>query len=244
MEQKRAFLTAEWRHLLMINYEIDPVFLAPYVPQGTELDQWGGRTYVSMVGFMFLNTKVLGVKVPWHVNFEEVNLRFYVRRWDGEAWRRGVVFIKELVPRLAIASMARAFYNENYVALPMRHTWLENQPNGENVAAYLWRFERRWHYMRARTVGQAKPLTAGSEEEFITEHYWGYAVQRDGGTVEYQVEHPPWNVWAVKDVVFDCDIASLYGTEFEQALQAEPISAFVADGSPVTVRQGRRLELE
>ncbi|HTO08358.1 MAG TPA: DUF2071 domain-containing protein, partial [Myxococcota bacterium] len=117
-----VFLTAEWRDLAMLNYEIDPAVLEPRVPAGTELDAWSGRTFVSVVGFRFLRTRVLGVPVPYHVDFDEVNLRFYVRRKSGADWRRGVVFVKEIVPRRAIALVARVAYAENYVAHPMRHS--------------------------------------------------------------------------------------------------------------------------
>src|SRR3954468_20670393 len=117
----RIFLAAEWRYLAMLNYQVDPAILHPHLPRGTELDIWNGRHYISLVGFRFLNTRVLGVPIPFHRNFEEVNLRFYVRRKGPEGWRRGVVFIAEIVPRFAIAAVARLFYNENYVALPTRH---------------------------------------------------------------------------------------------------------------------------
>jgi len=116
------FLRADWRYLAMLNYEIDPRVLEPLVPTGTELDSFGGKTYASMVGFLFLNTRVLGVPVPFHRNLEEVNLRFYVRRHvDGE-YRRGVVFVRELVPRRAIAWIANVVYGENYAAVSMAHS--------------------------------------------------------------------------------------------------------------------------
>ena len=118
---KRPFLTAQWRHLAILNYLVEPSLLGGLVPRGTELDAWQGRTYVSVVGFLFLNTRILGVPVPFHRHFEEVNLRFYVRREAEDGWRRGVVFVKELVPKRAIAWVARAVYNENYVAVPMGH---------------------------------------------------------------------------------------------------------------------------
>jgi uncharacterized protein YqjF (DUF2071 family) len=101
----RVFLTAEWRNLAMLNYEVDQSLLLPFVPSGTTLDQWEGKTYVSLVGFRFLKTRVLGLPVPFHTNFDEVNLRFYVRRRIAGDVRRGVVFIREIVPRWAIASL-------------------------------------------------------------------------------------------------------------------------------------------
>lgn len=234
------FLTAEWRWLVMLNYAVDPALLRPLVPAGTELDEWGGVTYASIVGFLFQRTKVLGIPIPFHRDFEELNLRFYVRRKGPEGWRRGVVFVKEVVPRVAIAAVARWIYGENYVALPMRHR-VELSPRTGGSVEYGWRTGGRWASVRAEVRGPARPLVEGSEEEFITEHYWGYAAQRDGGCVEYQVEHPRWNVWRAEQAVLDCDVAALYGPAFAGPLSAPPRSALVADGSPIIVRQGRRI---
>ena len=237
----RKFLTAEWRYLAMLNYEIDPACLLSYVPNGTELDSWNGKTFVSMVGFLFLNTKLLGWSIPFHRSFEEINLRFYVRRSGPEGWRRGVVFIKEIVPRAAIAGVARRVYNENYVALPMRHEVTASFAPPSLVVDYSWRFKEKWNQLQVRTKGDLQPITPGSEEEFITEHYWGYAAQRDGGCVEYQVEHPRWRVWQVGESVLDCDVSGLYGDVFVESLRAAPSSAFLAEGSAVVVRRGVKL---
>ena len=235
------FLTAQWRDLAMLNYEVDPAVLAPLVPIGTELDLWEGRALISVVGFHFRRTRVLGLAIPFHVNFEEVNLRFYVRREGAEGLRRGVVFVKEIVPRAAIAWVARTLYNENYVALPMRHT-VENRPGDAPCSVeYGWRFGGRWSRVRIVTNGRPEIPPADSEATFITEHYWGYARQRDGGTVEYRVEHPQWRVSAATESFFECDVAALYGAPFAAALSRPPVSAFLADGSAVTVRRGVRL---
>lgn len=239
----KEFLTAEWRNLAMINYEIDPAILQPMVPRGTELDTWQGKTFISEVGFLFLNTRVAGVAIPFHRNFEEINLRFYVRRKAEDGWRRGVVFVKEIVPRLAIATVARVVYNENYVARRMWHgtDLSETSFTKTGVVEYGWMEKTGRNFLRVRATGKAEPLVAGSEEEFITEHYWGYAAQRDGGTVEYQVEHPSWNVWQVSQAEFDCDVELVYGEQFAEALRGKPSSVFVADGSPIIVRKGVRL---
>ena len=242
MKQAPVFLTGQWKYLAMLNYEIDPAILQRRVPRGTELDRWNGKTMVSIVGFMFLETRVLGIKIPFHVRFEEVNLRFYVRRKAEDGWRRGVVFIKEIVPRRAIAIGARIFYNENYIARPMRHrVELDESTVEHGVVEYGWRTGSRWNRLRAETAGAARPLVDGSEAEFITEHYWGYAAQRDGGTIEYQVEHPRWLVWEATERQFDCDLGAVYGAEFAEALSARSSSAFVALGSDITVRRGVRI---
>jgi uncharacterized protein YqjF (DUF2071 family) len=238
-----VFLTAEWRWLAMLNWEIDPGVLRPRIPRGTELDSWQGRTFVSVVGFRFLGTRLAGWPVPFHRDFDEVNLRFYVRRRSLDGWRRGVVFVREIVPRWAIAAVARLVYNENYVALPMRHRLdAPGGESGEGVVEYSWRHAGRWHGLRVEIASPARRAEPGSQSEFITEHYWGYAVQRDGGTVEYRVEHVPWLVSHAGGATLDCDVEALYGREFVPALAAAPASAFIAVGSPVTVRRGLPLE--
>jgi uncharacterized protein YqjF (DUF2071 family) len=229
-----AFLRAAWRNLLMINFAIDPDVVRPFVPRGTELDQWNGTTFVSIVGFQFLNTRLLGVPVPCHRDFDEVNLRFYVgRQLDGD-WRRGVVFIKEIVPKRMVALIARRVYNENYVRLPMR----SHVDAAAGSIRYGWRDCGRWQSASGQFHGEPAFVRDGSEEEFITEHYWGYTRQIDGSTAEYQVEHPRWRVWSCVDAKVDCDVATLYGEPFVTALEGRPTSAFVADGSDVIVRRG------
>ena len=243
MISRSTFLTAEWRHLAMLNFEVDPTSVRPLVPTGTELDDWRGRTFVSLVGFLFLNTRVIGMRIPLHRNFEEVNLRFYVRRKASEGWRRAVVFIKELVPRIAIAVTARTMYGENYVAVPMSHRIEVASQGAEAVrhVSYRWWFKGREHAIHVTARGEAREIAAGGEEEFITEHYWGYARQRNGSTLEYRVEHPRWRVWAAQEARLDCDVATLYGDRFAACLKSPPASAFLADGSEVAVLKGRRL---
>lgn len=213
------------------------------MPRGTELDGWQGHTYLSVVGFLFLDTRVLGVPIPFHRNFEEVNLRFYVRRKADDGWRRAVVFVKEIVPRPAIAWVARVRYNENYIARPMDHEIVYDPHNPEQVASvtYRWHMAGRAHHLSLSAAGSPQPLVPGSQEEFIAEHYWGYAVQRDGSTVEYQVVHPPWRVVPAVQAGFDCDVRQVYGEKYVEALGAPPVSAFLANGSEVTVSKGVRL---
>jgi uncharacterized protein YqjF (DUF2071 family) len=230
----RTFLTAEWRHLAMLNYAVDPAVLKRFVPSGTELDSYQGDYFVSVVGFRFLNTRVLGWCFPFHRNFEEVNLRFYVRRRATEGWRRGVVFIRELVSRVAIAFVARACYGEPYSALPMRHK-IDTRPQGICVE-YGWQRQGKWESLRAAANGRAEPVANGSLEEFITEHYWGYTALKAACT-EYQVEHPRWRVWRAVEATLDADVSTLYGGAFAQSLSSRPASAFIADGSDVIVRR-------
>ena len=236
--RERPFLTAQWRHLAMLNFEIDPKVLQPYVPVGTELDSWQGRTFMSVVGFLFLETRVWGVPIPYHRDFEEVNLRFYVRRRADEGWRRAVVFVKEIVPRAAIALTARLLYGENYVALKMQHS-IDDAPRAKSVS-YRWWLDGQEHRIGMSVAGEAQDVKEGSEQEFITEHYWGY-VHGGGRTTEYHVEHPRWRVSPAMSARLECDVAALYGTQFVEFLNAAPTSAFLADGSEVAVSRGVKL---
>ena len=231
----RPFLSAEWRDLAMLNYAVSPDLLHPLVPSGTELDDWHGTTYLSVVGFRFVSTRVLGFPIPGHRDFEEVNLRFYVRRHAPDGWRRGVVFIKELVPRRAIAWVARAWYNEPYRALPMRHAIDRSRSDGSTAVHYEWKTERQWEGVRVVTDGSSAPLESGSEAEFITEHYWGYTRQRNGSTLEHQVTHPSWRVTPCRSAELYANVSMLYGSPFETVLSASPQSAFLAEGSAIVV---------
>ena len=237
-----VFLTAEWRHLLMLNFPIEPKALQEHIPKGTELDHWEGTTYVSLVGFLFLETKVKGVTIPFHRNFEEINLRFYVRSRGPEGWRRGVVFVREVVPKQAIALLARMLYNENYMACPTRSSVID--PSGDTTGSveYGWRPDGQWLSIGVEFSGEPSLPGKNSLEKFITEHYWGYSTQRDGGTVEYQVEHPQWKVWQASENKLDGDLNGFYGPEFAGIFESPPSSSFVADGSHVTVHNGNRME--
>lgn len=228
----KPFLTANWRYLAMMNFVVDPALLAPRMPIGTELDFHEGATFLSVVGFLFLDTRVMGVPVPLHRDFEELNLRFYVRRETNEGWRRGVAFIRELVPRQAIASVARVFYGEPYVAVPMRHDIVHR--DGRVEVTYEWRRGKKWDRLAMSAAGEPTTTAVGSHAEFITEHYWGYTALRDRSS-EYRVTHPRWRVWTAETSEFRADIADLYGSEFVEPLSAAPTSALIAEGSDVQV---------
>jgi uncharacterized protein YqjF (DUF2071 family) len=238
MDHPKPFLTAQWRNLAMLNFEIAREILEPLVPPGTVLDTYKGKTYVSVVGFLFQDTRLKGVPIPFHRNFEEVNLRFYVRHFSGEDWRRGVVFIKEIVSSVAIAATARIVYNENYVVMEMSHRIEKLHGSDRLSVGYRWRLREKWNYLQAIAGGEPSDPATGSREEFITDHHWGYARQRDGSCIEYHVEHPRWPVRRATEYVFDCDVAAIYGGEFVPALSAAPASAFLIEGSTVSVHQG------
>jgi uncharacterized protein len=240
MPERRVFLSAEWRDLVMLNYEVDPAILRPYVPRGVEPDTFNGRTFVSLVGFQFLRTKLCGfLAVPFHSNFDEVNLRFYVRRLEGSEIRRGVVFVRELVPRMAIARFARLMYGEKYDSCPMQHR-IERNAHGL-AAEYAWEWRGEHFRLSAAAEGEPRRVAEGTLENFITEHYWGYSAKSASQSIEYRVSHDPWRVWVSTNAAFEGDAAALYGPEFAEILRRAPASAFLAEGSPVLVHTGRRI---
>ncbi len=241
LHTQRVFLTAEWRDLLMLNYEVDPGLVLRHVPSGTELDSFGGKTYVSVVGFKFCRTRLLGrFAIPYHSDFNEVNLRFYVRRRVRGELRRGVVFIVEVVPKRMVAFVARRLYGENYMCSPMNHSC---ESEGANKAlAFRWQIGGRWCGIAARSVGVPAPPLEGSLQQFITEHYWGYSLQPDGGCIEYQVAHAPWRLWTTESAELTGDTSYVYGSELAKVVQRRPDSAFIAEGSPVTVYRGEKVQ--
>jgi uncharacterized protein YqjF (DUF2071 family) len=226
----------------MLNYEVDPAVLSPLLPAGTQLDLWEGRALASVVGFLFRKTRLLGLPVPFHTQFEEINLRFYVLRQEMGETRRGVTFIKEIVPRVWIARMARWLYGENYVSMPTRRTIEEHKGRlcPEGLVEYTWRHRGGLNRLGGLALGDPQPLEPKSEEEFISEHYWGYTRLGPKKTGEYRVEHPAWRVWAVAQPYLLCNVKEMYGSAFEPFLHRRPRSAFLAEGSKVAVGWKRR----
>jgi uncharacterized protein len=233
----KTFLQAEWRKLAMANYSVDEKVLVNYLPNKTELDLWNGTCYVSLVGFIFQKTKLLGLKIPFHTNFEEVNLRFYVRYKDEGEWKRGVVFIKEIVPKPALTFVANTIYKENYETMPMKHVW---ETSANLTVEYQWK-KKRWNSFKVITEPMATSIEANSEEEFITEHYWGYTKFNDVKTSEYGVEHPKWEIYKTIDYAIDVDFGSVYGNEFDFLNREKPKSVFLAEGSKIKVKAGKFL---
>lgn len=235
-----SFLKAEWRKLIIANYVVDPKLLESHVPFGTELDLWKDKCYVSLVGFMFLNTKLLGIRIPFHSNFEEVNLRFYVKRFDGKEWKRGVVFIKEIVPKWALTFVANTVYKENYETMPMEHSWQENDTN--RTIEYRWKKNNKWNTFKVEAEINASHIPKGSESEFITEHYWGYAHVNSERSNEYEVTHPRWEGYTVLKTEIDIDFGSVYGAEFQFLDNETPSSVMLAEGSEITVEGKTKLK--
>lgn len=231
----KKFLTAKWQNLIMANYVVDAKLLEAFVPYQTELDLWEGKCYISLVGFLFKDTRVLGLPIPWHINFEEVNLRFYVKHKDetGE-WKRGVVFIKEIVPKPAISWVANSLYGEHYHTMQMDHRFAQSETNRE--VTYRWKYQGDWNHIQVKTALEPLNIQEGSEAEFITEHYWGYTRLGPTKTSEYEVVHPKWQVYTVEEYDIQCDVENIYGKAFVGPLSQEPASIFMAEGSEVAVR--------
>lgn len=234
-----SFLKAEWRKLLMVNYKINPNLLEAYVPFGTQLDLYKGECYVSLIGFMFLNTRLLGIKVPFHTDFEEVNLRFYVKRLDEGTWKRGVVFIKEIVPKPALTWVANTVYNENYQTMPMRHSW--NKKDNQLGIEYKWQKSGVWHSISAVTETTPTIIEPGSKTEFITEHYWGYAKVSGSLTNEYEVTHPRWMQYKIQSYDVHVDFDDVYGKSFGFLSHQRPDSVLLAEGSEITVESKTKI---
>lgn len=234
------FLKAYWQNLIVANYIVTPEVLKDYLPKGTELDIWNGNCYVSLVGFMFKNTRVLGIKIPNHVNFEEVNLRFYVKRYENGQWKRGVVFIKEIVPKKAITFVANTIYKEHYETSQMSHlVKLETEILKVN---YKWKSPNCKNCIEINAYDFKNSLPENSEAEFILEHYFGYTKYDNHTTYEYEVLHPKWQHYHIKNFKIDVDFADVYGNNFEFLNHIQPTSVFLAEGSEISVGNKRKIE--
>lgn len=236
-----SFLQAEWRKLAFVNYVVDKNVLSTYLPAGTEFDLWKGKCFVSLVGMMFKNTRLLGVKVPYHIDFEEVNLRFYVKRLENGVYKKGVVFVKEIVPKSALTFVAKSIYNENYETLPMQHSW--NLGGDENDIEYRFKKQGKWNSISVRTGSKSTSIEQDSEAEFIIERYWGYAEVDRNKSYEYEVKHSRWDVYGVADYQIDVDFGSVYGKEFDFLNSLNPTSVMLTEGSLVTIENRRKIKV-
>jgi len=232
-----VFLTARWQHIVLANYAVDQKILQEYIPSGTELDSLEGETYVSLVGFLFAGTRIMGVSIPFHGLFEEVNLRFYVRRKVEGEWRRGVVFIKELVPKWAVTKVARWVYHENYATLRMGHRIEFDHTQAAQEITYTWESRASACKMNADLRG-ARDASSDEHARFFADHYWGYSRRNDSKTIEYQVEHPPWELREPVRFQLAGDLLGTYSRVFSEALSGGPQSVIVAEGSEICVHRG------
>ncbi|MBA3680468.1 MAG: DUF2071 domain-containing protein [Bacteroidetes bacterium] len=233
-----VFLKAEWRKLILVNYKIDKAVLKRYMPSHVEMDEWNDTCYISLVGFMFLNTSIKGLKIPLHVNFEEINLRFYVKHKENGVYKRGVIFIKEIVPKYAITLVANTFYKEKYQTFRTGHKWKVVEADQE----IMYEFKKdKWHTMSVVAGKEKQPILFGSEEEFITEHYWGYTKINESKTIEYAVEHPRWEMYPVSSYKIDVNFKDVYGDDFAFLEKEKPVSVMLAEGSEIIIRSGKVL---
>jgi len=232
-----TFLSARWENLIMANYEVNPDLLKPYLPAGVELDFYGNKTYVSLVGFMFKKTRLFNFPIPLLGTFEEINLRFYVKRTEGNIIKRGVVFINETVPYKPVAWLANKLYKEHYISIPTKS--LIAISDSEKNINYEWKINKRWNHISVNATMVNKPMLPLSIEEFIFEHYYGYTKIDSEHSQEYKVNHPRWQVNTVIDHSIDCDFKAMYGNDFSFLNNSQPNSVIVAEGSAVTINWKR-----
>jgi uncharacterized protein YqjF (DUF2071 family) len=231
------FLKANWENIIMANYEIDPKILSPFLPKGVELDLFNDKCYISLVGFMFKNTKLFNVPIPFFGNFEEINLRFYVKREEGTVLKRGVVFINETIPYPIVAWVANKLYNEHYTVVPTKHEIITGE-SSKNLK-FEWLLNQKWNSIAVTTATTSEKMKPNSLESYIYEHYYGYTKINENKTEEYKLQHPSWKVSKVLDYKIECDFEAMYGKSFSVLNQAKPEAVFIADGSAVGIEWKR-----
>lgn len=233
-EAMKPFLTAEWTHLTNITYAVDPSCLEPYLPRGLELDTIDGKAFVSLVPFNFFNTRIKGIKVPFHVNFPEMNLRFYVKHKE----RRGVVFVREYVPRFFVAFIANTVYNERYSIARMKN--ILDVSHGEITMRYEIRLRGKEYFIEVNAANDPWLPGENSPEHFFKEHDLGFT-SANGKTSYYVVEHPLWEAYPLRSVEMNIDFAALFGREWEFLNAEEPYRTMFIKGSPVKVFERQQL---
>lgn len=227
-----SLLTCEWRKLAFANYIVPPEILEKYLPAHTKLDYHNGNCFVSLVGFQFEDVKIAGVKVPFHTHFEEINLRFYVKRFDGTEWRKGTVFISEIADKAALSTLANAVFHENYQTLPTRQRIKEDKDSLS--VRYELEYEDEWQHFQVKSNTLATPVVKDSEADFLIHRFWGYGIHNEDETNEYKISHPDWPIYSVEEYSIAIDFSRVFGSEFNILSSATPHSVILAEGSPVS----------
>lgn len=231
-----TFLRANWENLIMANYEIEPSTLAPYLPKGVELDFYNNKTYVSLVGFMFKNTRLFELPIPFFGSFEEINLRFYVKKIENRKIKKGVVFINETVPFKIVALLANKLYKEHYISIPTKNS-IDITENKD--IKFEWKINDRWNSLAVKSDTNKYKIEQGTIEEFIFERYFGFTKLSDISTQEYKIHHPKWMTHKILNSKIDCDFRSMYGDSFSILNNQTPDSILLAEGSQVSVNWKR-----
>jgi len=231
-----TFLRANWENLIMANYEIEPSTLAPYLPKGVELDFYNNKTYVSLVGFMFKNTRLFGLPIPFFGSFEEINLRFYVKKIENRKTKKGVVFINETVPFKIVALLANKLYKEHYISIPTKNS-IDITENKD--IKFEWKINDRWNSLAVKSDTNKYKIEQGTIEEFIFERYFGFTKLSASSTQEYKIHHPKWMTHKILNSQIDCDFRSMYGDSFSILNNQTPESILLAEGSQVSVNWKR-----
>ena len=217
----------------MVNYEIDPSYLVPYLPNGVELDYYKGKTYISLVGFLFKNTSLFKLPIPFFHTFEEVNLRFYVVRKEGDKLKRGVVFINETVPSKIVAFVANKLYKEHYTAVATKRKWTIDDKI--KTIEYQWKVNGVWNNIKVDASVESIKMSPDSMEHFIFEHYFGYTKVNTSQSIEYKINHPSWEINAINNYDINCDFEKFYGKPFSVLNTSKPQSVMLALGSDISV---------
>jgi uncharacterized protein len=232
MKPDKLFLSAKWENLILITYDVDPGVLEPHMPHGLELDIANGRAFVSLVAFNFIDTRVKGFKIPFHVNFPEINLRFYVKN----KMKRGVIFISEFVPRLAISFIANKFYNEKYRIAKMKSSSILT--NSKILLEHKILLNKKEYFIAIEADNSPYLPEINSIEHFFKEHQWGFGTSRTGKTLIYKVEHPFWEIFPVIKFDQNFDFGAIYGNQWEFLNEKQPYNIICAKGSAVKVFEG------
>lgn len=227
-----TFLRANWENLIMANYEMEPTALVPYLPKGVELDFYNNKTYVSLVGFMFKKTRLFGVPIPFFGSFEEINLRFYVKKIEDGKIKKGVVFINETVPFKIVALLANKLYKEHYISIPTKNSIKIAE---HKQIKYEWKINDKWNSIAVKSDTNKYTIEKATIEEFIFERYFGFTKISNSSTQEYQIRHPKWMTHKMLDTHIDCDFKSMYGDAFSGLSNQTPDSIILAEGSQVSV---------
>ena len=234
---RKTLYAAEWREIVVINFEIDPKLLRNFIPPKTELDFFNETSFVTLMARACKNVKPYGWPIVFAKSIDQILLRFYVKRKVGDTWRRGVCLIRDYLPKRKASFFLNWMFKHSFTQVPIKRTssnFESGLPTQLPTVEYQWTTGDYVNHIKVNARSQMRQQEQETKESFVLDHHYGYTV-KEGKTYEYYVEYSPWAMWDAQSGSFDCDTENVFGRPFVRALKQRPASVFLARGSDVII---------
>lgn len=205
-----------WLDLAFIHYRIDAATLAPLLPAGLRIDEFGGSAWIGLVPFLMSNVAPRPLpNLPGFSTFPEINVRTYVEAGG----KPGVWFFSLDADSWPAVFGGRQLFNLPYFSARMQQTrrdgWFHYSSDRRKSAGIF--------HGRYRPTGEVFRSQAGTFEYWATERYCLYAHSPRRGLSRLNVHHAP---WPLQDAEAEIDDNTLFAAAGLTSADTAPVCHF------------------